>query len=61
MDNINILGALLSFLEATDEDEDLLSDKNWKDLAELVTYEAEDLPIDILQALMSTLVRKSAI
>lgn len=61
MDNINILGALLSFLEATDEDEDLLSDKNWKDIAELVTYEAEDLPIDILQALMSTLVRKSAI
>ena len=52
---------MLSFLEATDEDEDLLTDQNWKDLAELVTYEAEDLPIDILQALMSTLVRKDAI
>ena len=61
IENINILGAMLSFLEATDEDEDLLTDQNWKDLAELVTYEAEDLPIDILQALMSTLVRKDAI
>lgn len=61
LDNINILSAMLSFVEGTEEDSELLSNNDWQNLAELVNYEAEELPIDILQTLMSTLVSQNAL
>lgn len=60
-EHTDILGAMLSFLEDTHEDEEYLSDDDWKELADIVNYEAEDLPIQVLQNLMSTVVSKGAL
>ena len=60
-ENIDRLGAILSFLENSGEDEELLTDDDWRMLGELVNYEAEDLPLDILQALMGVIVQKGAL
>ena len=52
------LCGFLSFLENSDENFDLISNSDWKELSELVNCEAETLPIEILQQLMSILVEK---
>lgn len=54
------LGAILAFLDNSNEDEDLLSQDDWNELAELVNYEAEDLPVEMLQDLMKILVSHNA-
>lgn len=59
-DNILKLGAFLSFLENTDEYQDLITQEDWDEIAPLVNYEAEDLPVDILQDLMKVLVSHGA-
>lgn len=59
-DHIGKLGAMLAFLDNSDEDEDLLSQKDWEEIGQLVNFEAEDLPVDILQELMMRLVDHSA-
>lgn len=59
-DNINKLGAFLGFLDNSDEDQDLISDSDWQEIGQLVNYEAEDLPVDILQDLMMVLVNHGA-
>lgn len=59
-DNLNKLGAFLGFLDNSDEDQDLISDEDWQELGQLVNYEAEDLPVDILQELMMMLVNHGA-
>ena len=59
--NLEKLSAFLSFLENADENEDLLSDSDWRTLGELVNYEAEDLPVDVLQYLMAKIVEKGAL
>ena len=38
----------------------LLIQKDWQELGDLVNYEAEDLPVDVLQSLMRVLVEKGA-
>lgn len=58
--NINKLGAFLGFLDNSDEDQDLISNDDWQELGQLVNYEAEDLPVDILQDLMMILVSHNA-
>lgn len=60
-ENVDRLGAILSFLENSGEDEELLTDDDWRMLGELVNYEAEDLPLDILQSLMGVIVQKGAL
>ena len=57
-ENIQKLGAFLGFLDNSNEDEDFISQKDWEQLNQLVNYEAEDLPIEILTELMSILVSK---
>ena len=59
-DNAAKLGAMLAFLDNSDEDQDLITDEDWEEIGKLVNYEAEDLPVDILQDLMSVLVSKGA-
>ena len=51
---------MLAFLEDSDEFQNLLTQKDWQELGDLVNYEAEDLPVDILQSLMRVLVEKGA-
>lgn len=57
-EHLDVLCGFLSFLENSDENFDLISDSDWKELSELVNCEAETLPIEILQQLMSILVEK---
>lgn len=58
--NINKLAAFLAFLENSDENQDFVTPQDWKELNQLVNYEAEDLPLHILQDLMSILVSHGA-
>lgn len=57
-EHLDVLYGFLSFLENSDENFDLISNSDWKELSELVNCEAETLPIEILQQLMSILVEK---
>jgi hypothetical protein len=54
------LAAMLAFMEDSDEYADTLTDDDWQEMGRLVNFEAEDLPVDILQSLMSVLVSKGA-
>ena len=51
---------MLAFLEDSDEFQSVLTQKDWQELRDLVNYEAEDLPVDVLQSLMRVLVEKGA-
>lgn len=57
-ENSQKLAAMLAFLEDSDEFQSVLTQKDWQELGDLVNYEAEDLPVDILQSLMRVLVEK---
>ena len=59
-EHINKLGAFLGFLDNSDEDQDLISNEDWQEIGQLVNYEAEDLPVDVLQDLMMMLVSHGA-
>lgn len=59
-ENTGKLAAMLAFLNNSDEDQDLISDEDWQEIGRLVNYEAEDLPVNILQELMMVLVSKGA-
>ncbi len=59
-EHIEILCGFLSFLENTDENYDLISDEDWRELSEFVNCEAETLPLEVLQQLMAVLVEKNA-
>ena len=58
LEHIQKLGAFLGFLDNSDEDQDLITQSDWEQLNQLVNYEAEDMPIEILTELMSILVSK---
>lgn len=55
------LSAFLAFLNNSDENAELVTDDDWKNLAELVNYEAEDMDIEKLTELMSILVDHHAL
>ena len=59
-ENSQKLAAMLAFLEDSDEFQNLLTQKDWQELRDLVNYEVEDLPVDVLQSLMRVLVEKGA-
>ena len=43
------------------DETDCLTDEDWREMADAVNYEAEDLDMDILSQMMSTLVEKQAL
>jgi len=59
-ENIERLSAFLGFLNNSRDDEDLLVQEDWDELGRLVGYEAEDLPIEVLQELMKIVVDHGA-
>ena len=60
-EHIDWLAAVLSFFDGDlDSDQDIPL-KDWRELANLINYEAEDIPIDVLSSMMSTLVEKKAL
>ena len=54
------LCAMQSFLYG-DDDTDSLVLEDWQQIADAVNYEAEDLPMDLLSQMMTTLVDKRAL
>ena len=51
---------MLAFMENSDEYFETLTNEDWQEMGRLVNFEAEDLPVDILQDMMSVLVSKGA-
>ncbi len=62
-ENILRLSAMLSLFQEdfSDEDAALLSASDWKALCQLTDYEADDLPLDLLNRLMMIFVEKQAL
>lgn len=60
-ENINRLSAMLAFLCNSNEYEDCLTDEDWVEMSDMVSAEAEDMPIEQLQDLMSIIVSKGAL
>mgnify|MGYP007070316452 CR=1 FL=1 len=59
-ERVNKLAAFLAFLNNSDELQEFINKKDWLELGRLVNFEAEELPVDILQDLMKILVSKGA-
>ncbi|MCR5764243.1 MAG: hypothetical protein K6G00_12760 [Treponema sp.] len=57
-DNMTRIAALQSIIDGEPENTDLLTDEDWKSLCETVNAEAEDIPIDTLNSLMSIFLEK---
>ncbi|MCI1207962.1 MAG: hypothetical protein LKF96_00755 [Treponema sp.] len=55
------IAALHSFLNNEEEETDSLDKKDWKEIARLVNFEAEALPIGTLSEMMSMLLSKKAL
>ena len=55
------LAGFLAFLNNSDENSNYVSDEDWRELAELVNYEAEDMDIQKLTELMAILVEHRAL
>lgn len=60
-ENIKKLVSFFSFLDNSNENSELISDEDWIQLGQLVTYEAEDLPVGILSDLMTVIVDHKAL
>lgn len=60
-DDIAKLAGFLAFLNNSDENCELVTDEDWRNLAELVNFEAEDMDISKLTELMSILVDHHAL
>lgn len=60
-ENINWLAVVLNFLDGELEDDQDIPLNDWKELANLINYEAADLPIDVLSSMMTILVDKKAL
>jgi len=59
--DVSKLAAFLAFLNNSDENAELVTGSDWKTLAELTNYEAEDMDIEKLTELMSILVDHHAL
>lgn len=59
-ENLIKLCSILTFLNGEDENENRLTKKDWKEIGQLVNFEAEDLDVYVLQELMKILVSKGS-
>ncbi len=65
--NVTWLAAAMALLDgeflqnASDQEKNAFSNKDWKELCNLVNYEAEDLPLDLLTSLMSVFTEKKVL
>lgn len=60
-ENIEWLMAALSFLSGDSQNCECFTKKDWQSLAEIVNYEAEDIPIELLTSLMGILLEKKVV
>lgn len=56
--NRALLCGFFAYLENSLENLEFISDDDWKEIAKLVNFEAEDLPVNVLSSLMSVIVEK---
>ncbi|MBQ7882592.1 MAG: hypothetical protein IJ312_07780 [Treponema sp.] len=59
--NLNKLISFQLFPEGEKENLDNLTEEDWTTLKEFVNFEAEDLPLDLLQEMMSLILEKGAL
>ncbi len=59
-ENMDRLVAIQSILDGSSEQTECLSKEDWKELCSIVDTEADDLPLDVLNELMSLFVEKQA-
>lgn len=59
-ETIEKLCAMQAFL-LNDSETECLTNDDWREIADAVNYEAEDLPMELLSQMMSTLVEKNAL
>lgn len=60
-ENLDRLCAMQNFLEGIDAENEILTDDDWHELADLANYEAEDMPLDLLNSIMTIVVDKGAL
>jgi hypothetical protein len=60
-DNIDRIAAIQTFLDGEREGTECLTKDDWKNLHELVDYEAEDLPLDVLEGMMGIILEQGAL
>ena len=54
------LSAIFAFVNGEEDDGEALSADDWKRIKDEVGYEAENLPLDLLRAMMKTVVERGA-
>lgn len=59
-EHVDWLASALSLLDGNDDEDIHFSKEDWKELCKMVTYEAEDLPMDLLESLMTIFLSKGA-
>lgn len=60
-DNIEWLMSALAFLNGSSQDCECFTTTDWQNLANLVNYEAEDIPIELLTSYMGILLEKQVL
>ena len=60
-EHLEKLGAIASFLEGSSDGTECLTNSDWHKLSDCVKWQADDLDIDILSAMMTVLVEKGAL
>ena len=60
-ENIDRLAAMQSLLDGETFATEILNAKDWKELSSLVNFEAEDIPMDMLEKMMMIFVDKQAL
>ena len=60
-EHLEKLASMVSFLEGNIHDTESLSESDWKEIADCVKWQAEDIEIDKLSSLMTILVEKKAL
>lgn len=59
--NIDRIAALQTFLDGEREGTEILTKSDWENLKELVDYEAEDLPLDVLEGMMGLILEQGVL
>ena len=59
-ENIDRLGAMQSLLDGESFATECLSDEDWKELSSLANFEAEDIPMEVLEKMMMIFVDHGA-
>lgn len=60
-ENIDRLAAMQSLLDGETFATEILNAKDWRELSSLVNFEAEDIPMDMLEKMMMIFVDKQAL